>query len=199
MLADTPAEKNPLSGCTLIQSCCRRPTPNAPTNASGRLVIRPITTAANEPTSNRVNWNSCRPTMGESSTPANPASITPTIHDPAVTISVFTPAMAALRGWSTVMRVASPIDVRRSTNVATSAITAALTITTNWFSFTQVPKIRRKFVSAGLDTSPSGLKISVVAAVKRMRVIAGSATHRPTVDTRRTVGVAWVSRRNRRK
>jgi hypothetical protein len=56
-----------------------------------------------------------------------------------------------------------------------------------------------KLVSAGLDTRPSGLKISVDAAVNRMRVTAGSATHSPTVDTSRTVGVACVSRRNSRK
>ena len=60
----------------------------------------------------------------------------PTIHEPAVTASVFTPAIPALRGWSTVIRVASPSDVKRRTSVATTAITTALTITTNWFSFT---------------------------------------------------------------
>ncbi len=136
MLACTPDEKNPLSGCTFTQSCCSSPTPIAPTNASGRLVMRPITTAANEPTRRSVNWNSSSPTIGDSSTPANPASITPTIHEPAVTASVFTPAIPALRGWSTVMRVARPSDVNRRMSVATIAIPAALRMTTNWFSLT---------------------------------------------------------------
>ena len=74
--------------------------------------------------------------MGDNRTPAKPASITPTIHEPAVTASVFTPAMPELRGWSTVMRVASPIEVYRSTRVATMAMANALRITTNWFSLT---------------------------------------------------------------
>ena len=98
-----PTRRIRSSGWNLIQSCCRSPTPIAPANASGRLVIRAITTAANEPTSRNVNWFSSRPRIGASSTPAKPASITPTIHEPAVTASVFTPAMSAFRGWSTVM------------------------------------------------------------------------------------------------
>ena len=36
--------------------------------------------------------------MGPRSTPAKPASMMPTIHEPAVTASVFTPAISALRG-----------------------------------------------------------------------------------------------------
>ena len=136
MLADTPDEKNPLSGWIFTHSCWSRPTTIAPPNASGRLVMRAMTTAAKDPTSRNVNWFSSRLRIGARRTPANPASITPTIHEPAVTASVFTPAMPALRGWSTVMRVASPNEVKRSTSVATTAMTSALTITTNWFSLT---------------------------------------------------------------
>ena len=91
MLADTPSEKKPLSGWYFTQTCWRIPTPIAPTKASGRLVIRPITTATNEPTSSSVNWNSARLTTGAKSTPANPASPMPIIHDTAVTPSVLTP------------------------------------------------------------------------------------------------------------
>ncbi len=98
MLAATPVEKNPSDGWYFTQICCISPTAMAPAKASGRLVIRPITTAANEPTRSRVNWNSCRPTIGERSTPANPASMTPTIQEPAVTASVLTPAIPAFRG-----------------------------------------------------------------------------------------------------
>src|SRR6478672_1820660 len=136
MLVATPDEKKPSEGWYFTQSCCSNPTPIAPANARGRLVIRPITTAANEPTSNSVNWNSCRPTIGDNRTPANPASITPTIQLPAVTASVLTPAIPAFRGWSTVMRVASPTDVNRSTTVATTAMATALMMTANWFSLT---------------------------------------------------------------
>ena len=54
--------------------------------------------------------------MGDRSTPANPASMMPTIHEPAVTASVLTPAISAFRGWSTVIRVARPTGVYRSTS-----------------------------------------------------------------------------------
>jgi hypothetical protein len=60
--------------------------------------------------------------------------MTPAIHDPAVTASVFTPAISALRGWSTVTRVASPSGVNRRISDVPTAITTALTITANWFS-----------------------------------------------------------------
>ena len=79
------------------------------------------------------------------------------------------------------------------------AIATALMITTNWFSFIQLPNTLTKVASAGLFTRPSGLKISFLDAVKRIFVTAGTATHRPTVETRRTVGVAWVKRRNSAK
>ena len=36
MLADTPDEKNPLSGWTFTHSCCSRPTAIAPAKASGQ-------------------------------------------------------------------------------------------------------------------------------------------------------------------
>ncbi len=59
----------------------------------------------------------------------------PTIHEPAVTASVFTPAISALRGWSTVIRVAKPIGVYRSTSDVPTMITTALTITATWLVF----------------------------------------------------------------
>ena len=89
--------------------------------------------------------------------------------------------------------------MNRRTSVATIAMTAALMITTNWFSLTQLPNTLTKVSSAGLLMSPSGLKMSALDAVKTIFVMAGTATQRPTVETSRTVGVACVSRRNRPK
>ncbi len=89
--------------------------------------------------------------------------------------------------------------MNRRTSVATIAMTAALMITTNWFSLTQLPNTLTKVSSAGLLMSPSGLKMSAFDAVKTIFVTAGTATQSPTVDTRRTVGVECVSRRNRPK
>jgi hypothetical protein len=57
----------------------------------------------------------------------------------------------------------------------------------------------RKFGSAGERISPSGWKMSSPEKGNRIRTNAGSATQRPTVETSRTVGDAWVRRRNSAK
>ncbi len=52
--------------------------------------------------------------------------------------------------------------------------------------------------SDGFFTKPSGWKISPsVTNVKMIFTMAGNATHKPTVETSRTVGDAWVSFLNR--
>ena len=88
------------------------PMPMAPANASGRLRMRPTTTAANDTTSNNVNCRSLRPRSGASRIPASPARAVPTIHDAALTIVVLMPESSADRGESTVARVAKPSGVK---------------------------------------------------------------------------------------
>ena len=103
----------------------------APTNVSGRLRILPTTAAANDATSSRVKKAMLSPCwMGASKMPAVAASIVPIIHDTAVEPSVFTPAIDALRGWSTVARIARPSGVNFIRTVAPTAITTAASRTT---------------------------------------------------------------------
>ena len=137
MLADTPDEKNPLVGLDFTHSCCSRPTRDGAAEREREAGHPRDHDRRERPDQQERELEfSSRPRIGASSTPANPASIMPTIHEPAVTASVFTPAIAG---------VARVVDgharrqaewVKRSTRVATTAITNALTITTNWFSLT---------------------------------------------------------------
>ena len=143
-----------------------------------------------------MNWNSRRPTIGASSTPANPASIVPAIHAVAVTASVFTPAIDALTGWSTDIRVASPTACSGAGARSPPRSRSALTMTANWLVFSHVPNTFTKLLSTGLSTRPCGSTTSMRTNGKMIRTSAGMATQRPTVATSRTVGERWVSRRN---
>ncbi len=108
---------------------------------------------------------------------------------------VLMPDNRAVRGESTEARVASPIGVARSTTVRVTTTTTAAIRTAAWFSFTLTPMTSK--MSGGLLVSPWASKISALENGKRIFVSAGSATQRPTVETKRTSGGAWVSRRKR--
>ena len=166
----------------------------APANVSGRLVRRPTTAAASDATSRNVNWISLRPRIRVRSTPAKPASEVPTIQAPAVMAEVLIPEIRAVRGESTAARIESPIGVMRMRIVSSTAIAVAATITAAWFSFTLMPRTPK--MSGGPLTRPWASKTSDLLNGNRIFTRAGSATQRPTVETNRTSGGAWVSRRN---
>ena len=102
---------------TDLESSCTTPSASEPKNASGRLCIRAITTAANDPRIKNVNCVIANPFWVPSRTPATPASIVPIIHAPAETKDVLTPTMRAIAGESTVARIESPYGVARSSIV----------------------------------------------------------------------------------
>ncbi len=97
MLADTPDEKKPLSGWYFTQSCCSSPTPmraGERERQAGHPADHDRGERADEQEGELELVRGRRSVT--SSTPAKPASITPTIHEPAVTASVLTPAIAGV-------------------------------------------------------------------------------------------------------
>ena len=77
----------------------------------------------------------------------------------------------------------------------TSAMAAALTSTAIWFSLTATSSQPMLKMSGGFFTNPWISKIWSLLKGNRIFVSAGSATHKPIVDTSRTVGDACVRRR----
>ena len=143
---------------TDFESSCTTPSASEPKNARGRLCIRAMTTAANDPRMRNVNCWIANPFCVPSSTPDAPASAVPIIHDPAETYAVLTPTVRAIAGESTVARTESPKGVARSSNVNSTASTTAATITAT--SFESMPTPNTLYWWGGLNSTLGNSKRS---------------------------------------
>ena len=190
---DARSRRTRSSGWYFTQSCCSNPTAMAPTNARGRLVIRPITTAANDPTSSSVNWNSWRPTIGASSTPAKPGEHDadhPRAGGDRLGVDARDPGIARVVDGHARREAErrEPQHERRDDRDHHRAHDHDELVLVH-VGAEHLEEVR---VGRALDEA---LRVEDLVRGRTGRgscVTAGTATQRPTVETRRTVGVAWV-------